>query len=308
MILPSCARAPAVRRAERAVGEQRELAANQRQNLSDGGALEAARGLDVNVRFTSIDAFEYSEDQVTSTCSTCGSSTAGSPTRRTRRAVRWDADLQPADREADRVQLAAHRGRAVRRAASPRRRRRRRRAAARRRRRGEELRAALALGELSGASAPPKRRRAARGVGAARRSAALCSPDRRRPRRRRRRRRWRVGLAAEEWLDRSASQLAHHGPEQLHRHTSDGGRTSSSATTTSRRSSSTTALPARDRPRLPLRERRDLERLNQVDGDLLLCDREFGVIDPRARGEARRRAPGERRRAVRRAGAGGGGR
>ena len=43
-----------------------ELAANQRQNLSDGMALfpKLLRGLDVNVRFTSIDAFEYSEDQV----------------------------------------------------------------------------------------------------------------------------------------------------------------------------------------------------------------------------------------------------
>ena len=44
-----------------------ELRANQQQNLADGMSLfpKLQRGLDVNVGFTKIDAFEYSEDQVT---------------------------------------------------------------------------------------------------------------------------------------------------------------------------------------------------------------------------------------------------
>ena len=43
-----------------------ELRANQQQNLADGMSLfpKLQRGLDVNVGFTKIDAFEYSEDQV----------------------------------------------------------------------------------------------------------------------------------------------------------------------------------------------------------------------------------------------------
>ena len=43
-----------------------ELRANQQQNIADGMSLfpKLARGLDVNVGFTGIDAFEYSEDQV----------------------------------------------------------------------------------------------------------------------------------------------------------------------------------------------------------------------------------------------------
>ena len=43
-----------------------ELRANQQQNIADGMSLfpKLARGLDVNVGFTRIDAFEYSEDQV----------------------------------------------------------------------------------------------------------------------------------------------------------------------------------------------------------------------------------------------------
>ena len=43
-----------------------ELRANQQQNIADGMSLfpKLSRGLDVNVGFTGIDAFEYSEDQV----------------------------------------------------------------------------------------------------------------------------------------------------------------------------------------------------------------------------------------------------
>ena len=43
-----------------------ELRANQQQNIADGMSLfpKLQRGLDVNVGFTRIDAFEYSEDQV----------------------------------------------------------------------------------------------------------------------------------------------------------------------------------------------------------------------------------------------------
>ena len=45
-----------------------ELRANQQQNIADGMSLfpKLQRGLDVNVGFTKIDAFEYSEDQVNS--------------------------------------------------------------------------------------------------------------------------------------------------------------------------------------------------------------------------------------------------
>ena len=42
------------------------LRANQQRNIADGMALfpKLQRGLDVNVGFTRVDAFEYSEDQV----------------------------------------------------------------------------------------------------------------------------------------------------------------------------------------------------------------------------------------------------
>ena len=46
--------------------DNEELRANQQQNLADGMAMfpKLLRGLDVNVGFTAIDHYEYSEDQV----------------------------------------------------------------------------------------------------------------------------------------------------------------------------------------------------------------------------------------------------
>ena len=119
-----------------------------------------------------------------------------------------------------------------------------------------------------------------------------------------------MGLAAEEWLDRSASQLTYHGLEQLHRHTSDGGlyvffRNNHFSTLV--KHNGELYLLATD---LGYLYESDViwERLNQVDGDSLLCDREFGVIDLAARAarlDAERQANAD---AQRRAGAGGGGR
>ena len=48
------------------LSDNAEVRANQQQNIADGMGLfpKLQRGLDVNVGFTKIDAFEYSEDQV----------------------------------------------------------------------------------------------------------------------------------------------------------------------------------------------------------------------------------------------------
>ena len=59
-----------------------ELRANQQQNIADGMSLfpKLARGLDVNVGFTGIDAFEYSEDQVQLTPALTPTPTRPNPT------------------------------------------------------------------------------------------------------------------------------------------------------------------------------------------------------------------------------------
>ena len=269
-----------------------ELAANQRQNLSDGMALfpKLLRGLDVNVRFTSIDAFEYSEDQVIFDL------------LNVRLLHGWLADPQDAQsREIGTqtynqlieklIELNSLRSpdAAAPSAAPP--------ApppppAAAEPPPGddeeeEELRAALALScELSGASAPPKEAAAPPAEPALVDPAALVQPETTAPAAAAAAAEvWRVGLAAEEWLDRSASQLTYHGLEQLHRHTSDGGlyvffRNNHFSTLV--KHNGELYLLATD---LGYLYESDViwERLNQVDGDSLLCDRDFGVIDLAAR-------------------------
>ena len=229
-----------------------ELAANQRQNLSDGMALfpKLLRGLDVNVRFTSIDAFEYSEDQVIFDL------------LNVRLLHGWLADPQDgeprgaqttsADREAHRAQLRLSPDAVAR---PPRRPRRRRRPPPPSRRpattKEEELRAALALScELSGASAPPKRRRRARGAGARRSRCARAARDDGA-----RGGSCGGGVAGGSGGGGVARPLAFSRTtaSSMHSHTSDRGLYVSSATTASRRSSSTTASSPLRPPRLPLR-------------------------------------------------------
>ena len=219
-----------------------ELAANQRQNLSDGMALfpKLLRGLDVNVRFTSIDAFEYSEDQVIFDL------------LNVRLLHGWLAD--PQDAQSREIGTQTY---------------------------NQLIEKLIELNSLRSpdAAAPPAEPalvdpaalvQPATTAPAAAAAAAEV---------------WRVGLAAEEWLDRSASQLTYHGLEQLHRHTSDGGlyvffRNNHFSTLV--KHNGELYLLATD---LGYLYESDViwERLNQVDGDSLLCDREFGVIDLAAR-------------------------
>jgi len=97
------------------------------------------------------------------------------------------------------------------------------------------------------------------------------------------------GMIAQEWLSRSAAQLTYYGLEQLHAHTTENQllvffRNNHFSTLTKQKGE--LYLLATDYGYLH-EEEVVWERLNQVDGDSLLCDSSFRVIDFEARDAAR---------------------